>query len=124
MAAIADGWLASAYNTTPEGYAAARIRLDAHLIAAGRDPSTFPDAVATTWSLVTTRPGERERVLGEVLGPLLGRDPDTLVDLPIGSPAACSEVFARWEAAGVRLLLVWPLRDTVAQLQLLADACA
>jgi alkanesulfonate monooxygenase SsuD/methylene tetrahydromethanopterin reductase-like flavin-dependent oxidoreductase (luciferase family) len=122
MAAVTDGWLASAYNTTPEGYAASRASLDGHLVAAGRDPASYPDAVATAWALVTTKPGERERVLGELLGPLLGRDPATLTDLPIGSPAYCSEAFARWRESGVRLMFVWPLRDAVAQLELLAAA--
>ena len=36
MAAIADGWFASAYNATPAQYAGARSRLDDHLLRAGR----------------------------------------------------------------------------------------
>jgi alkanesulfonate monooxygenase SsuD/methylene tetrahydromethanopterin reductase-like flavin-dependent oxidoreductase (luciferase family) len=122
MAAVTDGWLASAYNITPDGFAAARARLDGHLVAAGRDPTAYPDAIATGWALVTTRPGERERVLDTLLGPLLGRDPETLADLPVGPPAYCAEVFARWREAGAGLFLVWPLRDPSAQIELLADA--
>ena len=37
MAGAADGWLASAYNTTPEHFADARSRLDEQLLAEGRD---------------------------------------------------------------------------------------
>jgi len=122
MAAGTDGWLASAYNTTPEKYAAARARLDGHLVAAGRDPAAYPDAIATAWAFVTTKAGERERILRELLGPLLGREPELLGDLPVGSPAYCSEVFARWQEAGAQLLLVWPLRDAHAQLELLTHA--
>jgi alkanesulfonate monooxygenase SsuD/methylene tetrahydromethanopterin reductase-like flavin-dependent oxidoreductase (luciferase family) len=122
LAAVTDGWLASAYNITPERYVDARKTLDDHLVAAGRDPASYPDGVVTAWAFVTTKPGERERVLAELLGPLLGRDPDTLADLPIGSPAYCAEVFARWREAGARELFVWPLRDSVAQLELLAAA--
>lgn len=122
LAAVADGWFASAYNTTPEGYAEARARLDGHVTAAGRDPATFPDAVATAWAFVTTRTGERERVLRDLLGPLLGRDPDTLADLPVGSPSYCAEVFARYAEAGARLVLVWPLADPTSQLESLAAA--
>ena len=123
MAAHSDGWFASAYNTTPEKYAAARARLDGHLTTAGRDPTSYPDAVATAWALVTTRTGERERVLRDLLGPLLGRAPETLGSLPIGSPAQCSEAFAAYAEAGATLMLVWPMRDARAQLELLA-ACA
>ena len=122
MAAVADGWFASAYNAAPAEFAAARTRLDGHLTAVGRDPSTFPDAVATAWALVTDKPGERDRVLHDLLGPLLGRDPETLGNLPIGSPARCAEALAAYAEAGAGLILVWPLRDARAQLELLADA--
>ncbi len=122
MAAVADGWFASAYNATPAEFAAARNRLDGHLNAAGRDPETFPDAVATAWALVTDKPGERDRVLRDLLGPLLGRDPESLGNLPIGSPARCAEALSAYAEAGAGLILVWPLRDARAQLELLADA--
>jgi alkanesulfonate monooxygenase SsuD/methylene tetrahydromethanopterin reductase-like flavin-dependent oxidoreductase (luciferase family) len=122
MAAVADGWFASAYNATPAEFAAARTRLDGHLTAAGRDPETFPDAVATAWALVTDKPGERDRVLRDLLGPLLGRDPESLGNLPIGSPARCAEALSAYAEAGAGLILVWPLRDARAQLELLATA--
>jgi alkanesulfonate monooxygenase SsuD/methylene tetrahydromethanopterin reductase-like flavin-dependent oxidoreductase (luciferase family) len=122
MAAVADGWFASAYNATPAEFAAARTRLDGHLTAARRDPAKFPDAVATAWSLVTDKPGERDRVLHDLLGPLLGRDPEALGHLPIGSQARCAEALAAYAEAGAGLILVWPLRDARAQLELLADA--
>jgi alkanesulfonate monooxygenase SsuD/methylene tetrahydromethanopterin reductase-like flavin-dependent oxidoreductase (luciferase family) len=122
MAAVADGWFASAYNATPAEFAAARTRLDGHLVDAGRDPTAFPDAVATAWALVTDSSGERDRVLQDLLGPLLGRDPETLGNLPIGSSAQCAEALAAYAEAGAGLMLVWPLRDARAQLELLADA--
>jgi alkanesulfonate monooxygenase SsuD/methylene tetrahydromethanopterin reductase-like flavin-dependent oxidoreductase (luciferase family) len=117
MASVADGWFASAYNATPEQYAASRARLDEHLRAAGREPDTFPDAVATTWLYVTESRQESERVLGEVLAPTLGRDPEQLAHLPVGSPEHCAEALAAYAAAGARELLVWPVRDGVAQLE-------
>ena len=122
MAAHSDGWFASAYNATPQEYAAARARLDGHVAAAGRDPASYPDAIATAWALVTTRTGERDRVLRDVLGPLLGRDPDTLGNLPIGSPAQCAEALAAYAEAGATLVLVWPLHDAASQLERLAAA--
>jgi alkanesulfonate monooxygenase SsuD/methylene tetrahydromethanopterin reductase-like flavin-dependent oxidoreductase (luciferase family) len=122
LAAESDGWFASAYNATPSEYAAARARLDRHLLAAGRDPATFPDAIATTWAFVTSSAAERDRVLSDLLGPLLGRDPETLGNLPIGSPAQCAEAFAAYAEAGATLMLVWPLRHPRAQLELLAAA--
>jgi alkanesulfonate monooxygenase SsuD/methylene tetrahydromethanopterin reductase-like flavin-dependent oxidoreductase (luciferase family) len=122
MAEVADGWFASAYNATPTEFAAARERLDGHLTAARRDPATFPDAVATAWALVTSSAAERKRVLHDLLGPLLNRDAETLGNLPIGSPAQCAEALAAYAEAGARMLLVWPLRNARAQLELLAAA--
>jgi alkanesulfonate monooxygenase SsuD/methylene tetrahydromethanopterin reductase-like flavin-dependent oxidoreductase (luciferase family) len=118
MASVADGWLASAYNTTPEGFAAARARLDGHVAAAGRDPVTFPDAVATAWMFVTRDTGAARRVLADVLGPLLGRDPAELGEqLPVGSPEHCARLLARYSAAGAGRVILWPVRDPVEQLE-------
>jgi alkanesulfonate monooxygenase SsuD/methylene tetrahydromethanopterin reductase-like flavin-dependent oxidoreductase (luciferase family) len=122
MAAVADGWFASAYNATPEDYRSARARLDGHLSAAGRDPAGVPDAVATTWAFVTERRPEAEHLLTEVLAPVLRRDPATLTHLPIGGAEHCAEAIAAYARAGARELLVWPLRDPVRQLEKLTAA--
>jgi alkanesulfonate monooxygenase SsuD/methylene tetrahydromethanopterin reductase-like flavin-dependent oxidoreductase (luciferase family) len=117
MAAVADGWFASAYNATPSQYREARVRLDDHIRAAGRDPDDFPDAIATTWLYVTDNQREAEHVLADVLAPALKRDPADLVDLPIGSAQRCSEVLAGYAAAGAREVLLWPIRDSLVQLE-------
>jgi alkanesulfonate monooxygenase SsuD/methylene tetrahydromethanopterin reductase-like flavin-dependent oxidoreductase (luciferase family) len=122
MAAAADGWFASAYNTTPEGFAGARARLDEHLAAAGRDPATFPDAVATAWMYVTHDADEAAHVLESVLAPLLGRDPDRLAaQLPIGKPEHCIDLLTAYAAAGAQRILVWPVHDPSRQLELFAE---
>lgn len=124
MAAVADGWLASAYNAPPEQYAAARSRLDDHLQTAGRDPATFPDAVATTWLYVTGSRQEADQILADVLAPALGRDPALLSHLPVGSAQHCAEAIAAYAAAGARELLLWPVRDGLRQLELARAAVA
>ena len=43
VARLADGWLASAYNTTPEAFGEALGRLGEHLIRAGTDPEGSPE---------------------------------------------------------------------------------
>jgi alkanesulfonate monooxygenase SsuD/methylene tetrahydromethanopterin reductase-like flavin-dependent oxidoreductase (luciferase family) len=122
MAAAADGWFASAYNTTPERFADARARLDVHLAAAGRDPAVFPDAVATAWLFVTHEADEAASVLEHVLAPLLGRAPDGLAaQLPVGSPEHCIELLTAYAAAGARRVLLWPVRDPERQLELFAE---
>jgi alkanesulfonate monooxygenase SsuD/methylene tetrahydromethanopterin reductase-like flavin-dependent oxidoreductase (luciferase family) len=122
MAGVADGWFASAYNATPGQYAEARARLDGHLRDAGRDPATFPDAVATTWCYVTGDRARAEQLLTEVLAPVLGRDPEQLGHLPVGSPGHCAEAVAAYVAAGAREVLLWPVRDSLDQLERIAAA--
>ena len=124
MAAEADGWFASAYNATPDQYADARGRLDAHLQNAGREPDAFPDAVATAWLYVTESRQEAEHVLVDVLAPTLNRDPEKLRHLPIGSAQYCSEALAAYAAAGAGEVLVWPVRDSLRQIELCASAAA
>src|ERR687893_2138908 len=66
---LGDGWLTSAYNTTPEAFATARRKLEEHLHLAGRDPDRFPNAVATMFFYITEERVTSERIIREVLSP-------------------------------------------------------
>ena len=114
---VAEGWFASAYNATPDQYREARVRLDDHLRAAGREPDDLPDAIATMWLYVTETGHEAEHMLSDVLAPALNRDPAQLRHLPIGSIQRCSEVLAEYAEAGAREVLLWPIRDPLHQLE-------
>lgn len=117
VARLGDGWLASAYNTTPESFAEARARLGEHLRAAGREPDQFPAAVATMFTYVTEDPAEAERIARKALSPVLGRpEEDLRRRLLIGSAEECAEKVAAYREAGARRLLVWPVEDEVRQL--------
>ena len=48
VARLGDGWLASAYNITPTGFAAASALLREELAAAGRPAGRFPHALVKT----------------------------------------------------------------------------
>ncbi|MDD7919062.1 hypothetical protein [Actinomycetospora callitridis] len=53
---------------------------------------------------------------------MLGREPEGLAaHLPIGSPEHCARVLSDYAAAGVDTMLLWPLRDPLQQLDLVAD---
>jgi len=115
VARLADGWLASAYNTTPERFAAGRA-----LLADG-----FPNALATMWTWVTEDPAERDRVLRDVLGPLLKRDPEELGgQLCVGPAEQCAELLSRYARAGCDRVYLWPIGDEPRQLELIAAQVA
>ena len=123
VARLADGWLASAYNTTPAGFGAAKQALSEQLHAQGRDPDRFPNALATMWTWITEDPRDADRVLREVLAPMLKRDPDELRDqLCIGPAEQCAELLSRYAQAGCERVYLWPLGDEPRQIELAATA--
>jgi alkanesulfonate monooxygenase SsuD/methylene tetrahydromethanopterin reductase-like flavin-dependent oxidoreductase (luciferase family) len=121
VARLADGWLASAYNTNPDQFAAARGSLAEKLAEHGRDPDRFPNALVTMWTWVSEDGAETSRMLDEVLAPLLRRDPAELRDrLCIGSAEHCAGVLSNYAQAGCEWVQLWPLGDEQAQIELLA----
>lgn len=122
VARAADGWLASAYNTTPDRFATARARLAGMLEEGGRDAESFPNALSTMWTWVASDHAEGKRMLGDVLAPVLNRDPDELRDqVCVGSPEHCARLLSSYAAAGCQRVLLWPLGDERRQLELIAE---
>lgn len=120
VARLGDGWLASAYNTTPEEFADARLRLARELDRRGR--SALPAAVATMWLWIDDDRDRAERVLHDVLAPLVRRDPAELrARVCVGSREHCVALLSSYAAAGCARMHVWPLGDEAAQLEILVS---
>ena len=123
VARLGDGWFASAYNTTPEVFGTAKESLSEELRARGKDPDRFPNALVTMWTWVTADARDSDRVLREVLAPLLKRDPDVLRDqVCIGPAEKCAELLSRYARAGCERVHLWPLGDEPQQIELAATA--
>jgi alkanesulfonate monooxygenase SsuD/methylene tetrahydromethanopterin reductase-like flavin-dependent oxidoreductase (luciferase family) len=122
VARTGDGWLASAYNTTPERFAEGLTRLSEALIREGRTDHV-PNAIATAWMYVTEDTRLAERMLVDVLAPLLNRPVEELrsLSLPIGPAEVCAERLSAFAEAGAQRLFVWPLRDEVKQLEVFRE---
>jgi len=119
VARLADGWLASGYNTTPELFTQTWKQLQGFLTAAGKDPSSFPNAIATMWLYITKDETEVERMLSEVLAPTLNRPIAELRErLPIGAASDCAEKLAAYQRAGVQRVYLWPLADELEQIKI------
>jgi alkanesulfonate monooxygenase SsuD/methylene tetrahydromethanopterin reductase-like flavin-dependent oxidoreductase (luciferase family) len=125
VARLADGWLASAYNTTPERFAAGNELLGRELRSCGRAADEFPNALVTMWTWVTEDHAESERVLNQVLAPLLNRDADQLRDqVCVGGAERCAELLSGYAEAGCRRVYLWPLGDEARQIELIAAGVA
>jgi alkanesulfonate monooxygenase SsuD/methylene tetrahydromethanopterin reductase-like flavin-dependent oxidoreductase (luciferase family) len=119
VARLADGWLASGYNTTPELFAQNWEQLCEFLVAAGKDSSLFPNAIATTWMYITEDERVAERMLNEVLAPALNRPVAELRErLPIGPAQKCAEKLAAYQQVGVQRIYLWPLADELEQIKI------
>ena len=125
VARAGDGWLASAYNTSPERFSDARTALEHLLEQRGREPDGFPNALATMWTWVAENRAERDRVLADVLAPVLRRDPDELgTQVCVGPVGHCAELLSRYAEAGCERVYLWPLGQETRQLELMASAVA
>jgi alkanesulfonate monooxygenase SsuD/methylene tetrahydromethanopterin reductase-like flavin-dependent oxidoreductase (luciferase family) len=125
VARSGDGWLASAYNTTPERFAAATEFLGRELEARGRPADGFPNALVTMWTWITEREAEADRILTDILAPLLNRDAAELRgQVCVGSPHMCAELLSRYAGAGCRRVHFWPLGDETRQIELIATEVA
>ena len=121
-ARIGDGWLASAYNTTPSEFDDARARLGEHLDAAGKDPDRFPNAIATMFLHITEDALEAERVCRNILAPTLDRPaPQIRERLLVGSPEGCAEKLSAYRAAGAHRILLWPVQNELHQLEMFRE---
>ena len=87
-ARLGDGWIASAYNVTPESFGERLSTLRGFPTADGRP---LPHALATTWTYVSEDPADAERMLTDTLAPMLKRPVDSLRHLPIGSAEVCAQ---------------------------------
>jgi alkanesulfonate monooxygenase SsuD/methylene tetrahydromethanopterin reductase-like flavin-dependent oxidoreductase (luciferase family) len=122
VARLGDGWLASAYNTTPARFREGLDRLSGALRLAGRPPESCANAIATAWLHVTEDSGDAERALAD-LAWMLGKPVAALrsLPLPIGPAELCAQRLDALVTAGAQRIFVWPLGDEVKQLELFRE---
>lgn len=112
---LGDGWLASAYNTTPKRFGDSWNRLHQSLQDSGRDPSGFENGLATMWFHIDDR--QASNVLEGVLAPAVHRPVDELRErLPFGSADVVANKLSAFRDAGVKRVFLWPVADELEQL--------
>jgi alkanesulfonate monooxygenase SsuD/methylene tetrahydromethanopterin reductase-like flavin-dependent oxidoreductase (luciferase family) len=119
VARLGDGWLASAYNTSPDQLQAGRKKLDIMLEQAGKPPTGFPTSLATMWTYVTSDPATGDRYLAALAKMLNRTVPSVAPQVLVGPPEECAAKLSSYARAGVDTLFVWPLSDETTQLELL-----
>lgn len=113
---LGDGWLASAYNTTPERFAVGWNRVQRSLHDTGRNPAAFANGLATMWFHIDDR--RASDVLEDVLAPAVHRPVEDLRErLPFGGADAVAEKLDAFRKAGVQRVFLWPVTDELEQLE-------
>jgi probable F420-dependent oxidoreductase len=122
VARLGDGWLASAYNTTPSQFSEAWRQLRGSLAVHGKDPQSFPNALATMWFHLTDDRHEADRVMRDRIAPAIHRPEEVLRErLPVGPAQAFAEKLSALAEAGVQRVFIWPVADEINQLERFAE---
>ncbi len=117
VARLGDGWLASAYNTTPVQAVQAREKLGLALAESGRTLHGFACSLATMWTYVTEDDRARNaRLL--VLERLLNRPAELISRQVLVGPADdCAATLRAYADAGFDRVFIWPIADVNEQLE-------
>lgn len=118
VARLADGWVASAWHSSPEEFRAARDTLNSALTARGKDPATFPNAVDTMF-MYLDEDGDRAR---KVAVPIIEATTRSKFETGgghflVGDYQECQDLLRRWTGAGAKQVCVWPVTDSVNQIR-------
>ncbi len=113
---LGDGWLASAYNTTPERFGSGWAKAQDLLAELGRDPGGFGNGLATMWFHIDER--RADEVFEQRVAPVLHRPVEELRErLAFGPAEAVAEKLLAFRDAGVQRVFVWPVADDLEQLR-------
>jgi alkanesulfonate monooxygenase SsuD/methylene tetrahydromethanopterin reductase-like flavin-dependent oxidoreductase (luciferase family) len=119
-ARLGDGWLASAYNTTPTGFGGAWGRVRDQFAEDGRSADGFENGLATMWFHIDPR--QADAVLESRLAARIHRPVDELRErLAFGSAARVQHLVASYQEAGLEWMFVWPVADELDQLRRFRD---
>lgn len=112
-------------HTTPDLFKSALEQLQLNLKAVGKDPDSFPNAIASTFCYVTEDRSKAEKIVREVIGPALNRPETLLRERPLVGPAEdCANKIFAYQEAGAQRIFLWPVADEIHQLEILMDKVA
>jgi alkanesulfonate monooxygenase SsuD/methylene tetrahydromethanopterin reductase-like flavin-dependent oxidoreductase (luciferase family) len=123
-AALADGWLASAYNTTPQRFVESWHVLRDLLGAVGRNAEEYPNGISTAYCYVTDDRAAISRGLSILAAALNRSEADLAGQLFIGPADLCAERLSAYRDAGAQRIFIWPIADEERQLELFMERVA
>jgi alkanesulfonate monooxygenase SsuD/methylene tetrahydromethanopterin reductase-like flavin-dependent oxidoreductase (luciferase family) len=117
VAKYGDGWMASAYNITPDKFKEKWKILLAYRKGLGKDTESFENSIMTMFGYIDEDKTVVDRMIREILSPVLGRSPDELKSMLLfGSADECLRKINSLVEAGVKRIHFWPISDYLNQI--------
>ena len=119
VAKYGDGWMASAYNITPDKFKEKCKTLLAYRKDMGKDTTTFDKSLVSMLGYIDNNKEKTHKMAKDVLSPVLGRPADELQDLLLfGSIDECTKKIKAFLEAGVNSIHFWPVNNYIEQVEI------
>jgi alkanesulfonate monooxygenase SsuD/methylene tetrahydromethanopterin reductase-like flavin-dependent oxidoreductase (luciferase family) len=118
VAKYGDGWMASAYNITPDKFKEKWKILLSYRQALGKDIQSFENSVMSMFGYIDDDRNKVHRMAKDVLSPALGRPAEELENLLLfGSTDHCLKKIRTLSEAGVKRIHFWPVSNYLEQIE-------
>ena len=114
-----DGWMASAYNITPDKFREKWNMLLSYRKRLGKDSESFENCLMSMFGYISSDKDKVHRMVKDRLSPALGRPAEQLENLLLfGSVEECIQKINVLYEAGVMRLHFWPISDFEEQIEI------
>jgi alkanesulfonate monooxygenase SsuD/methylene tetrahydromethanopterin reductase-like flavin-dependent oxidoreductase (luciferase family) len=119
VAKYGDGWMASAYNITPDIFKTKWKDLLSYRKDLDRDTTRFDNYLVSMFGYIDNNKEKIHKVVKDVLSPVLGRPADDLENLLLfGSIDECIKKIKAFLEAGVNSIHFWPVNNYIEQIEI------
>jgi alkanesulfonate monooxygenase SsuD/methylene tetrahydromethanopterin reductase-like flavin-dependent oxidoreductase (luciferase family) len=119
VAKYGDGWMASAYNITPDIFKTKWKDLLSYRKDLDRDITRFDNYLVSMFGYIDNNKEKIQKVVKDVLSPVLGRPADDLENLLLfGSIDECIKKIKAFLEAGVNSIHFWPVNNYIEQIEI------
>jgi|GEM_PF-195283 len=120
-----DGWMASAYNVTPDKFREKWDMLLSYRKKLGKDSELFENCLMSMFGYIDSDKDKVRKMVKEVLSPALGRPAEQLENLLLfGSVEECIQKINALYESGVMRLHFWPISDFEEQIRIFSKEIA
>ena len=125
VAKYGDGWMASAYNITPEKFKERWKTVLSYRRFNGRDTESFQNSMMSMFGYIDNDKEKVHRMVKNILSPALGRPPEDLETLLLfGSVDHCINKIDTLRSVGVKRIHFWPINDFNEQIEIFSKEIA